>query len=75
MGFVFRPFSRRQRQLLNWWRPGSGHEHQRFVLADGAIRSGKTIAMILSFFLWSQTCHEGREFIVAVNGSGGRGWS
>ena len=70
MGFVFRPFSRRQRQLLNWWRPGSGHEHQRFVLADGAIRSGKTIAMILSFFLWSQTCHEGREFIVAGVTSG-----
>ncbi len=70
MGFVFRPFSRRQRQLLNWWRPGSCHEHQRFVLADGAIRSGKTIAMILSFFLWSQTCHEGREFIVAGVTSG-----
>ena len=48
MAFRFQPFSRRQRQLLNWWRSGSGHEHQRFVLADGAIRSGKTVAMILS---------------------------
>ena len=65
MAFRFQPFSRRQRQLLNWWRPGSGHEHQHIVLADGAIRSGKTVAMILSFFLWSQSCHEGREFIVA----------
>ena len=65
MGFQFRPFSRRQLQLLHWWRPGSGHEHQRYVLADGAIRSGKTVAMILSFFLWSQACHTDREFIIA----------
>jgi len=65
VAFRFQPFSRRQRQLLNWWRPGSGHEHQRYVLADGAIRSGKTVAMILSFFLWSQTCHQDRDFIMA----------
>ena len=42
MAFEFQPFSRKQRQLLHWWRAGSGVEDRRMVLADGAIRSGKT---------------------------------
>lgn len=70
MAFRFQPFSRKQRQLLYWWCPGSGYEDRRFVLADGAIRSGKTVAMILSFLLWSQSCHSGQEFIIAGVTSG-----
>ena len=35
------------------------------MLADGAIRSGKTVAMILSFLRWSQTAFENQEFILA----------
>ena len=70
MSFVFRPFSRKQRQLLNWWRPGSGYEDRRIVLADGAIRSGKTIAMILSFLLWSLESFRGQDFILAGVTSG-----
>jgi len=63
--FQLKPFSRRQRQALLWWRPGSGHEHCRIFLADGAIRSGKTVSMILSFLLWSQSCFRGADFILA----------
>jgi len=70
VAFQFQPFSRKQKQLLNWWRPGSGLENNRIVLADGAIRSGKTVAMILSFLLWSQTCFSGRDFILAGVTSG-----
>jgi len=70
MSFEFRPFSRKQRQALYWWMPGSGKEHYRVMLADGAIRSGKTVAMILSFLLWSQTTFEDRDFIVAGVTSG-----
>ena len=65
MGFQFQPFSRKQRQALYWWHPGSGHEHCRMMLADGAIRSGKTVAMILSFLRWSQTSFEDQDFILA----------
>ena len=50
--------------------PGSGYEDRRIVLADGAIRSGKTVAMILSFLLWSLTCFQGRDFIMAGVTSG-----
>ena len=35
------------------------------MLADGAIRSGKTVAMILSFLRWSLTTFEDRDFILA----------
>ena len=70
MSFRFQPFSRKQRQLLNWWRPGSGVEDRRIVLADGAIRSGKTVAMILSFLLWSLDSFRGQDFILAGVTSG-----
>ena len=70
MSFEFRPFSRKQQQALCWWMPGSGKEHNRVMLADGAIRSGKTVAMILSFLLWSQTTFEDRDFILAGVTSG-----
>ena len=35
------------------------------MLADGAIRSGKTVSMILSFLLWSLSTFQDRDFIVA----------
>jgi len=35
------------------------------MLADGAIRSGKTVAMILSFLRWSQTAFQDQDFILA----------
>lgn len=35
------------------------------MLADGAIRSGKTIAMILSFLRWSQASFQDKDFILA----------
>ena len=51
--FQFRAFSPKQKDLINWWRPDSPYHKYRMMLADGAIRSGKTVAMILSFLLWS----------------------
>ena len=65
MAFELKPFSRKQLQALLWWQPGSGHERCRIFLADGAIRSGKTISMVLSFLLWSISCFSGRDFILA----------
>ncbi len=65
MSFTFQPFSRKQRMAMYWWQPGSGHEKERMLLADGAIRSGKTVAMILSFLRWSQVAFQGKDFIMA----------
>lgn len=63
--FVFRPFSLKQQRLLNWWREGSPVNSCDIVLADGSIRSGKTIAMICSFLIWSQSTYQDEVFIIA----------
>ena len=57
--FKFSPFSKRQRQLLNWWVPGSPVENYSGIIADGAIRSGKTLCMCISFVMWALTEHNG----------------
>ncbi len=55
-------FSPKQRKVLTWWLPGSGCEGYEAIVCDGAVRSGKTMAMGLSFFLWAQSCFDGQKF-------------
>ena len=52
-------FSPKQRKVLTWWCRRSGWEA---IICDGAVRSGKTFSMGLSFFLWAQACFDGRQF-------------
>ncbi|SFE90246.1 PBSX family phage terminase large subunit [Peptostreptococcus sp. D1] len=63
--FIFHPFSTKQLQLMNWWRPTAPSSICDMVIADGAIRSGKTIAMICGFLNYSQTLFQGENFIIA----------
>lgn len=63
--FDFKPFSKQQRRLIHWWRPAVRVSGNDFVIADGAIRSGKTIAMIIGFLTWSQEMFSGQSFILA----------
>ncbi len=42
-------FSPRQKEAITWWRR---KEHQA-IICDGAVRSGKTLALGLGFFLWA----------------------
>ena len=35
------------------------------IIADGAIRSGKTVAMVLSFVIWAMVTFSGENFIMA----------
>ncbi len=55
-------FSEKQRRVLTWWLPGSGDEHREAIVCDGAVRSGKTMAMGLGFFLWAQATFGGQRF-------------
>jgi len=57
-------FSEKQRTALSWWMPGSPHESREAILCDGAVRSGKTLAMGLGFFLWAMSCFEGATFAI-----------
>ena len=49
-------FSPKQRQVLTWWQTG----RWQALICDGAVRSGKTFCMGLSFFLWAQHDFNGR---------------
>lgn len=63
--FKFKPFSGQQKRLIHWWRPGLRSATNDFVIADGSIRSGKTIACIIGFLTWSQEMFTGESFILA----------
>ena len=58
----WKAFSRKQKTVLTWWVPGNPHYGKEAILCDGAVRSGKTLAMGLSFFLWAMTCFDGKKF-------------
>lgn len=64
-GFRFQQFSRKQKKVLNWWREGSPVRNNRMMVADGAIRSGKTVAMICSFLQYAAENYSGEQFILA----------
>lgn len=55
-------FSPKQRIVLNWWMPDSPYHDKEAIVCDGAVRSGKTLAMGLSFFLWAMCCFDGQKF-------------
>lgn len=63
--FQFQPFSPQQQRLLHWWRAGSPHSKCGVMIADGSIRSGKTVACICSFLTWSMERFQGQNFILA----------
>jgi len=60
--FKFKPFSKKQLQILTWWMPGSPAADCDGIIADGAIRSGKTVSMGLSFVLWAMHTFNGENF-------------
>ncbi len=60
--FKFKPFSQKQRKVLNWWCPDSPVKDYDGIIADGAIRSGKTISMSLSFVMWAMSSFNGQNF-------------
>ena len=61
MGRIDR-FSPKQLQVLTWWlREGYGG-----ILCDGAVRSGKTYCLSLSFVLWAMAAFEGENFALCA---------
>lgn len=60
--FHFSPFSRKQKQVLTWWCKDSPVHDKDGIIADGAIRSGKTVSMSLSFAMWAMSTFNGQNF-------------
>ena len=44
--------------MLSWWQ----REDWEAIICDGAVRSGKTFSMGVSFFLWAQARFDGKQF-------------
>ena len=57
----FKSLSARQKLALSWW---NQKQYKNFdaIICDGAVRSGKTVAMTAGFLLWSMTRFDGQAF-------------
>jgi PBSX family phage terminase large subunit len=62
--FRFKPFSKRQRFILTWWMDNSKYNDMDGIIADGAIRSGKTMSMSLSFLMWAMYRFQRSNFAI-----------
>ena len=60
--FHFCTFSNKQMQILRWWREKSPYHDYDGIIADGAIRSGKTLSMSLSFVMWAMDSFDAQQF-------------
>jgi len=63
--FQFKPFSKKQSKVLTWWMDTSPVKDKDGIIADGAIRSGKTISMSLSFIMWAMATFDGQNLGMA----------
>ena len=55
-------FSPKQRRVMGWWSPRSADRHFDAIICDGAVRSGKTLCMGLSFVCWAMASFQGEQF-------------
>lgn len=62
IGFNFKAFSNKQEKVLRWWMDDSPYSECDGIVADGAIRSGKTVSMSLSFVVWAMNNFDGQSF-------------
>lgn len=47
------PFSKKQMKALCWWQRASPYHRKTALICDGAVRSGKTLCMGISFVCWA----------------------
>ena len=64
-------FSARQLEVLTWWTPASPHRGRDALICHGAVRSGKTFCMGLSFVAWAMEEFDGRSFAICGKTRGG----
>ncbi|MBU0451183.1 PBSX family phage terminase large subunit, partial [Bacillus thuringiensis] len=63
--FKFRPFSKKQLQVLTWWRKDSPVKEHDGIICDGSIRAGKTVSMALSYVMWGTETFNGENLGMA----------
>ena len=60
--FHFQPFSKKQMKILTWWTKNSPYREYDAIIADGAVRSGKTVSLAMSFVMWAMESFNGENF-------------
>lgn len=55
-------FSLKQRRALSWWCGASPWRDMDGILCDGAVRSGKTLCLGISFFCWAMGRFDRAQF-------------
>lgn len=60
--FKFAPFSKKQKKVMCWWAEGSPYKDHNAIICDGAVRSGKTVSLALSYVQWAMETFNGMNF-------------
>lgn len=60
--FKWQPFSKKQLKVLTWWCNNSPVKDYDGIIADGAVRSGKTVSMAISFVNWAMARFNETDF-------------
>lgn len=63
--FRWSSLSKKQLKIMTWWMPGSEHSDKDAIIADGAVRSGKTVAMSFSYIVWAMESFKDEQFGMA----------
>lgn len=59
---IFERFSKKQLTVLSWWHNDSPYKKYDGIICDGAVRSGKTTCMLISFVLWAFYSFDDADF-------------
>lgn len=60
--FKWQPLSIKQIKVMTWWTKTSPYHDYDGIIADGAVRSGKTVSMAASFINWAMETFNGCDF-------------
>ena len=55
-------FSEKQKKVITWWCKSSPDNTYDAIICDGAVRSGKTVCMSLSYICWAMARFNGAQF-------------
>lgn len=61
---TFEPFSEKQMAVFCWWQERSPYVDRDAIICDGAVRSGKTLSMFLSFVTWAMSRFDDQSFAI-----------
>ena len=60
--FKWQPFSEKQKKIMTWWCDASPYKDWDGIIADGSVRSGKTVSMAPAFINWAMVNYDECDF-------------